>query len=183
MASVCPMTPPAPRENWDQLVPNWNSRGMPVTTPIAKLIARMRPQKAGGPVVVRIGRPKRRRLEDDDDQGEPHRQLREKVGVGGREGEVDAMGSHGVHDLQRQELWNYLKLQGRSSGDACVASGAVEGGIPWRTQTRPAARVARSRSRSLATRRFRRTATVAPAVAGSARRSTRRACGRCRASR
>src|SRR5205823_9709017 len=72
--------------------------------------------EAGGPVVVRIGRPKRRRLEDDDDQGEPHRQLREKVVVGGREGEVDAMGSHGVHDLQRQELWNYLKLQGRSSG-------------------------------------------------------------------
>ena len=23
------------------------------------------------------------------------------------------MGSHGVNDLQRQELWNYLKLQGR----------------------------------------------------------------------
>jgi len=33
------------------------------------------------------------------------------------------MGSHGVNDLQRQELWNYLKLQGRSSGDAGTVVG------------------------------------------------------------
>ena len=33
MASVWPMTPPASCEKRAQLVPNWNSMGMPVTTP------------------------------------------------------------------------------------------------------------------------------------------------------
>jgi hypothetical protein len=37
--------PPAFFEKDDQLVPNWNSMGMPVTTPIAKLIAKRRTQK------------------------------------------------------------------------------------------------------------------------------------------
>jgi hypothetical protein len=32
MARGMPMTPPVRRENSDQLVPNWNSMGMPVTT-------------------------------------------------------------------------------------------------------------------------------------------------------
>ena len=45
MARVCPMTPPAYLEKCDQLVPNWNSIGMPVTTPSAKLTAKMRAQK------------------------------------------------------------------------------------------------------------------------------------------
>src|ERR1017187_3811774 len=36
MASVCPITPPADFEKRAQLVPNWNSIGMPVTTPMAK---------------------------------------------------------------------------------------------------------------------------------------------------
>jgi len=45
MAKVVPMTPPAKAENRAQLVPNWNSSGMPVTTPIAKLRPKMRPQK------------------------------------------------------------------------------------------------------------------------------------------
>ncbi len=44
IASVCPMTPPAASEKRAQFVPNWNSIGMPVTTPIAKLIAKMRVQ-------------------------------------------------------------------------------------------------------------------------------------------
>src|SRR5215470_2637074 len=39
IASVCPITPPANRENRAQLVPNWNSMGMPVTPPITKLTA------------------------------------------------------------------------------------------------------------------------------------------------
>src|SRR6185369_16169147 len=38
MANVCPITPPAKREKCDQLVPNWNSMGMPVTTPMTKLM-------------------------------------------------------------------------------------------------------------------------------------------------
>ena len=44
MASVCPITPPADFEKRAQLVPNWNSMGMPVTTPMAKLMAKMRAQ-------------------------------------------------------------------------------------------------------------------------------------------
>jgi hypothetical protein len=30
------MTPPADLEKLDQLVPNWNSSGIPVTTPMAR---------------------------------------------------------------------------------------------------------------------------------------------------
>ena len=44
MASVWPMTPPENAEKRAQLVPNWNSIGMPVTTPTAKLMAKMRAQ-------------------------------------------------------------------------------------------------------------------------------------------
>jgi len=45
IASVVPTTPPANSEKRDQLVPNWNSMGMPVTTPTAKLIPKIRTQK------------------------------------------------------------------------------------------------------------------------------------------
>ena len=38
------MTPPAYFEKAAQLVPNWNSIGMPVTTPTAKLIPKIRIQ-------------------------------------------------------------------------------------------------------------------------------------------
>ena len=41
IASVWPITPPAARENSDQLVPNWNSRGIPVTTPMTKFTAKI----------------------------------------------------------------------------------------------------------------------------------------------
>ena len=37
IASVWPMTPPEYFEKFAQFVPNWNSIGMPVTTPTAKL--------------------------------------------------------------------------------------------------------------------------------------------------
>ena len=36
MASGWPMTPPVAAEKRAQWVPNWNSIGIPVTTPIAK---------------------------------------------------------------------------------------------------------------------------------------------------
>ncbi len=39
------MTPPASLEKRAQLVPNWNSMGMPVTTPMAKLMAKIFTQK------------------------------------------------------------------------------------------------------------------------------------------
>ena len=45
MARVWPMTPPVRAEKAAQLVPNWNSMGMPVTTPIAKARPKMRVQK------------------------------------------------------------------------------------------------------------------------------------------
>src|SRR5271170_3070798 len=45
IAMGMPMTPPVRRENSDQLVPNWNSIGIPVTTPRRKLMAKILPQK------------------------------------------------------------------------------------------------------------------------------------------
>jgi hypothetical protein len=45
IASGMPMTPPVRRENSDQLVPNWNSMGIPVTTPRRKLMAKIFAQK------------------------------------------------------------------------------------------------------------------------------------------
>ena len=41
IASVWPMTPPAKFEKAAQFVPNWNSIGMPVTTPTPKLTAKI----------------------------------------------------------------------------------------------------------------------------------------------
>ena len=45
IARVCPITPPAKRENTAQFVPNWNSIGIPVTTPSTKLMPKIRAQK------------------------------------------------------------------------------------------------------------------------------------------
>src|SRR5947209_19066929 len=45
ITSGWPMTPPVRREKCDQLVPNWNSMGMPVTTPMMKLIPKIFAQK------------------------------------------------------------------------------------------------------------------------------------------
>ena len=45
IASVCPMTPPVRAEKAAQLVPNWNSIGTPVTTPMANERPKMRIQK------------------------------------------------------------------------------------------------------------------------------------------
>ncbi len=44
MPRVWPMMPPENREKAAQFVPNWNSMGMPVTTPTAKLIPKIRIQ-------------------------------------------------------------------------------------------------------------------------------------------
>src|SRR5260370_25319408 len=44
IASGWPMTPPVSLENSDQLVPNWNSIGIPVTTPSKKLTEKIRAQ-------------------------------------------------------------------------------------------------------------------------------------------
>ena len=41
IASVWPITPPAYCAKRAQLVPNWNSIGMPVTTPMTKLMPKI----------------------------------------------------------------------------------------------------------------------------------------------
>ena len=45
IASGCAITPPVACENRDQFVPNWNSMGMPVTTPATKLMPKIFVQK------------------------------------------------------------------------------------------------------------------------------------------
>jgi hypothetical protein len=41
IARVCAIMSPVKAENAAQLVPNWNSSGMPVTTPITKVTAKI----------------------------------------------------------------------------------------------------------------------------------------------
>src|SRR6266567_9622119 len=45
MASVCAMISPAKTEKRAQLVPNWNSMGISVTTPMMKVMAKTLAQK------------------------------------------------------------------------------------------------------------------------------------------
>src|ERR1051325_6288376 len=45
ITSGVPITLPVTREKCDQLVPNWNSMGMPVTTPMMKLMPKIFAQK------------------------------------------------------------------------------------------------------------------------------------------
>ena len=75
------MTPPAYRENAAQFVPNWNSIGMPVTTPTAKLIPKIRIQNRAAS--SQRSSPGRRPsdLHDHDEQRQPHRELREQIVV------------------------------------------------------------------------------------------------------
>jgi hypothetical protein len=44
IARVWAIMSPAKREKAAQFVPNWNSKGMPVTTPITKVTAKILPQ-------------------------------------------------------------------------------------------------------------------------------------------
>src|SRR5712691_2581174 len=77
IASVCPMTPPANEEKRAQLVPNWNSMGMPVTTPTAKLIPSTRSQKR-----------------------EAHGELREQIVKGDGEAELQAVPEEWIAHLR-----------------------------------------------------------------------------------
>ena len=58
-ASVWPITPPVSAEKRAQLVPNWNSMGMPVTTPTAKLSPKTRTQKRAAVACGFAARPQR----------------------------------------------------------------------------------------------------------------------------
>ncbi len=57
MASGCPITAPLSAENVAQFVPNWNSMGIPVTTPTAKLIAKILVQNAAAVAASASPRP------------------------------------------------------------------------------------------------------------------------------
>ena len=95
------MTPPANAEKRDQLVPNWNSMGIPVTTPTAKLIPKIRIQKRAAASQTASAAPQRLPLEDHDEEREPHRELREEVVVGDGEGELQPVPEDGVGHGER----------------------------------------------------------------------------------
>ena len=96
IASVWPMTPPAYRENAAQLVPNWNSIGMPVTTPTAKLMPKIRIQNRAASFQRASPVRSAERLQHDDEQREAHRELREEVVVDDREGELQPVPENGI---------------------------------------------------------------------------------------
>ena len=77
MASVCPITPPAKREKCDQLVPNWNSIGIPVTTPMTKLMPKILAQKRAAAIVALVVGLERQGLQNHDQRRQSHGQLRE----------------------------------------------------------------------------------------------------------
>jgi len=52
MARVWPITPPVRSVNRAQFVPNWNSRGMPVTTPNTNVIPKIWSQKRAAALVA-----------------------------------------------------------------------------------------------------------------------------------
>ena len=89
MASGIPMTPPVRRENSAQLVPNWNSMGIPVTTPSRKFTAKILAQKRAATSYFASSRLQRQRLQHDDEQRQAHGELGEEVVIGDGEGEVD----------------------------------------------------------------------------------------------
>ena len=93
------MTPPAYREKLAQLVPNWNSIGMPVTTPIAKLMTEDRAPEPGGLRVSLVSSAQAHRLEHDDEQREPHGELRKQIVEGDRERELQPVDDErAIHD-------------------------------------------------------------------------------------
>ena len=79
-----------------QLVPNWNSIGMPVTTPTAKLMPKMRDPESRGVGVALVAGRRPARLQYDDEQGQPHRELRKQIVVDDREGELQPVPKEGI---------------------------------------------------------------------------------------
>ena len=78
MARVCPITPPAYFEKSAQFVPNWNSIGIPVTTPMAKLSPKIFAQNRTA--LLYFSSPVRSAIHFPPDQepGQPHRQAAER---------------------------------------------------------------------------------------------------------
>ena len=118
-ARVCPITPPANWEKFAQFVPNWNSIGTPVATPKAKVMAKIAVQKCAARCVVLIATPVAERAEQDDQERQAHRQLREQVVKGDGGGELEPVNGQGrviasTHDSGR--------VRPRSSSDLQVLS-------------------------------------------------------------
>ena len=82
------MTPPEYLEKFAQFVPNWNSIGMPVTTPTAKFRPKIFAQNRDRGGVALITGPERAPFPVDEEPGESHRQLRKEIVVGDGEGEL-----------------------------------------------------------------------------------------------
>ena len=74
--------------------------GMPVTTPMAKLMAKILRPEARRSVVVFVAGAQRHGLEDQDQQRQPHGQLGKQVVKRDREGEMQPVNREGVHPFQ-----------------------------------------------------------------------------------
>ena len=99
IASGWPITPPVRRENSDQLVPNWNSIGMPVTTPRRKLMAKIFAQKRAAWLQRSSAGAQGDELHDHHQQRQAHGELREQIVERDGEGEVNAVQQEGVHTV------------------------------------------------------------------------------------
>ena len=97
MANVWPMTPPTCRENLAQLVPNWNSRGIPVTTPKTKVIPKTFAQNLAARLQSSRSFQTASDLEDYDQQSQTHRELWEQVMKCGGEGKLKTINGKSFH--------------------------------------------------------------------------------------
>ena len=85
------MMPPAAFEKADQFVPNWNSIGIPVTTPIDEIDSENPRPEARRFVVMGVPGSQREGLEYNDEQCQAHRELRKQVMKGYRECELNSI--------------------------------------------------------------------------------------------
>ena len=69
--------------------------GMPVTTPMAKLMAKIFDPEAGGLIVMFVASPEADGLQDHDQQGQPHGELGKEIVEGDRESEVQSVDCQG----------------------------------------------------------------------------------------
>ncbi len=69
--------------------------GMPVTTPMAKLTAKILAQNRADSLIALVARSQRHRLQDDDQKRQPHRELRKQVVESHGEREVQAINRQG----------------------------------------------------------------------------------------
>ena len=71
--------------------------GMPVTTPTAKLMPKIRIQKRAASFQRLSAWPEAARLHEDDQEGQPHGELGEQVVIDDRERELEAVKNEVIH--------------------------------------------------------------------------------------